>query len=63
MKTQALAQLDTSARALIGGFCAYVVNRGSYISDHVLLNLLNEFGKSDKMRDLLSIFSLFSERV
>ena len=48
MKTQARAQLDMSARALIRGFCAYAVNRGSYISDHVLLNLLNELGKSDK---------------
>ena len=29
------------------------------MSVHVLLNLLNEFGKSDKMRDLSSILSLF----
>ena len=29
------------------------------MSAHVLLNLLNEFGKSDKMRGLLSILSLF----
>ena len=27
--------------------------------DHVILNLLNEFGKSDKMRGLPSILSLF----
>ena len=59
MKTQALAPLYTSARELIGSFCAYTVNRGSYISDHVLLNLLNELGESDKMRDLSSILSLF----
>ena len=26
---------------------------------HVLLNLLNKFGKSDQMRGLLSILSLF----
>ena len=32
---------------------------GSYISSHVLLNLLNEDGKSDKMRGLPSILSLF----
>ena len=25
------------------------INRGSYMSAHVLLNLLNEFGKRDKM--------------
>ena len=26
------------------------VNRGSYMSAHVLLNLFNELGKRDKMR-------------
>ena len=35
------------------------INRGSYMSAHVLLNLLNELGKSDKMRGLPSILSLF----
>ena len=39
--------------------CRY---RGSYMSAHVLLNLLNELGKSDKMRGLSSILSL-SQRV
>ena len=29
------------------------------MSAHVLLNLLNELGKGDKMRGLLSILSLF----
>ena len=29
------------------------------MSAHVLLNLLNELGKRDKMRGLLSIWSLF----
>ena len=29
------------------------------MSAHVLLNLLNEFGKRDKMRGLSSILSLF----
>ena len=33
--------------------------RGSYISAHVLLNLLTELEKRDKMRDLPSILSLF----
>ena len=33
--------------------------RGSYISAHVLLDLLNELGKRDKMRGLQSILSLF----
>ena len=35
------------------------VKRGSYMSAHVLLNLLNELGKRDKMRGLPSILSLF----
>ena len=34
-------------------------NRGSLMSAHVLLNLLNELGKRDKMRGLPSILSLF----
>ena len=35
------------------------LNRGSYMIAHVLLTLLNEFGKRDKMRGLPSILSLF----
>ena len=35
------------------------VYRGSHMSAHVLLNLLNELGKRDKMRGLPSILSLF----
>ena len=34
-------------------------HRGSYIRAHVLLNLLNESWKRDKMRGLPSILSLF----
>ena len=34
-------------------------NRGSHMSAHVLLNLLNELRKRDKMRGLPSILSLF----
>ena len=37
----------------------FLLYRGSYMSAHVLLNLLNELGKSDKMRGLPSILSLF----
>ena len=33
--------------------------RGSYMSAHVLLNLLNKLGKRDKMRGLPRILSLF----
>ena len=33
-----------------------------YMSVHVLLNLLNEFGKRDKMQGLLSILSFFRNK-
>ena len=36
-----------------------VLYTGSYMSAHVLLNLLNELRKRDKMRGLPSILSLF----
>ena len=39
------------------------INRGSYMSAHVLLNLLNELGKKDKMRGLPSILSLFRKEI
>ena len=39
--------------------CSDTINRGSYMSAHILLNLLNELGKRDKMRGLPSILSLF----
>ena len=35
------------------------INRGSYKSAQVLLNLLNKLGKRDKMQGLPSILSLF----
>ena len=35
------------------------MHRGSSMSAHALLNLLNKLGKRDKMRGLLSILSLF----
>ena len=35
------------------------IHKGSYMSAHVLLNLLNKLGKRDKMRGLSSILSLF----
>ena len=37
----------------------YSIYRGSYLSARVSLNVLNELGKRDKMRGLLSILSLF----
>ena len=39
-----------------------LLHRGSYMSAHVLLNLLNELGKRDKMRGLPSILSLFRNK-
>ena len=35
-----------------------MLHRGSYMSTHVLLNLLKELGKRDEMRGLPSILSL-----
>ena len=35
------------------------IKRGSYMSAHVLLNLLNKLGKRDKMQGLPSILSHF----
>ena len=35
------------------------INRGSYMSAQVLLNLFNELRKSNKMKGLLSILSPF----
>ena len=37
----------------------YGLYRRSNMSAHILLNLLNELGKRDKMRGLPSILSLF----
>ena len=36
----------------------YIINGGSYMTAHVLSNLLNEFSKREKMRGLPSIISL-----
>ena len=43
--------------------CGGVLNRGSYMSAHVLLNLLIKLGKRDKMQGLPSILSLFPNEV
>ena len=43
-------------------FDHHMINRGSYISAHLLLNLLNELKKGDKMRGLLSILSIFHNK-
>ena len=49
--------LDAEKTIMVGD--RSVGNSGSYMSAHVLLNLLNMLGKRDKMRGLPSIFSLF----
>ena len=36
-----------------------VINGGSYMSAHVLLNILNQFGERDEMRGLSRILTLF----
>ena len=45
---------------LLAVICNMVINRGSYMSAHVLLNLSKELWKRDKMRGLPSILSLFT---
>ena len=40
---------------ILEGICIITIDRGSYMSAHVLLNLLNELRKRDKMRGLPSI--------
>ena len=42
----------------IGPF-EHSIYKGSYMSAHVLLNLLNELGKRDRMRGLPNILSFF----
>ena len=38
----------------------FILHRGSYLRANVLLNLLNELGKRDKMRGLPSILFFFA---
>ena len=45
--------------SFIWSIAVYVLYRRSYMSVHVLLNLLNKLRKRDKMRGLPSILSLF----
>ena len=40
-----------------------LLHRSSYMSAYVLLNLLNELRKNDKMRGLPSILSLFGNEL
>ena len=40
----------------------HILYRGSYMSTHVLFNLLNKLRKRDKMRGLLSILLFFRNK-
>ena len=40
----------------------YIINRGSNMKAHVLLNLSNELGKINKIPGLLSILSFFRNK-
>ena len=58
--TQAEAMLEGEMLNQFGPLSIHIrLYRGSYMSAHVLLNLLNELGKRDEMRGLPSILSLF----
>ena len=47
---------------IVGNLMLRLIYRGSYMSTHVLLNLLNKLGKRDKMLGLQSILSLFRNK-
>ena len=51
-----------SSKSDVWAFGKNLLNRGSYMSARVLLNLLNKLGKRDKMRGLPSILSLFRNK-
>ena len=48
---------------IVGNLMSPLIYRGSYMSAHVLLNLLNKLGKRDKMWGLPSILSLFRNKI
>ena len=47
---------------MVSNMIIQLKERGSYMSAHVLLNLLNELGKRDKMQGLQSILSLLCNK-
>ena len=49
-----------TSQEVVTFFTTSLINGGSYMSAHVLLNLINELRKRDKMRGLPSILFLFS---
>ena len=60
MSLTLFAKIKLSRKIL---YLQQIINRGSYMSAHVLLNLSNESGKSDKMPALSSILSLFHNKL
>ena len=58
----AACQDKESLTSSVGNFVKYK-NRGSYMSDRVLLNLLNEMGKKDKTRGFAEHLIGFPQRV
>ena len=54
-----LRQASTIAQCHQSSLLENTIHRGSYISAHVLLNLLNELRKRDKMRGLPNNLSLY----
>ena len=60
-----IQDINVSPRALDteGDYQNSTIYRGSYMIAHVLLNLLNELGKRDKIRGLPSISSLFCKEI
>ena len=57
-KCNILYQQMTFSSVFLAGTVVWELYRGSYMSSHVLLNLLNELWKRDKMQGLMSILSL-----
>ena len=61
-RVQIVSNIMNGAFCSSGDLCMhheYTLYRGSYMSAHVLLNLLKELGNRGKMRGLPSILSLF----
>ena len=62
---QQMTKVAASKAAVVSDPLALILSmyRGFNMSDHVLLNLLNEFGKRDKMQGLPSILLLFHSKL
>ena len=56
----ALARRCHGHTSQTNAFITFLLNRGSYMSAHVLLNLLNELRKRDKMRACRAFYLFFA---